>query len=156
MQRDRDFDDYQDDGAFYDRRPSAWVEPVGRLGRRRPCSWSRSRPIARPTTTSSPSGRPAAPVGRRDASGPRYRLSLAGEEPTAAGVAQVVATRVGPRRPPRTAAAAGRRASSSSTSPAAAWRPDPPSGVEAAVTLSRGQPVNLGRLSGRRDRSAGA
>jgi glucans biosynthesis protein len=27
VQRDLDFDHYQDDGAFYDRRPSAWVEP---------------------------------------------------------------------------------------------------------------------------------
>jgi glucans biosynthesis protein len=27
LQRDRDFDHYQDDGAFYDRRPSAWVTP---------------------------------------------------------------------------------------------------------------------------------
>jgi glucans biosynthesis protein len=32
MQRDRDFDHYQDDGAFYDRRPSLWVEPRGRWG----------------------------------------------------------------------------------------------------------------------------
>jgi glucans biosynthesis protein len=27
LQRDRNFDHYQDDGAFYDRRPSLWVEP---------------------------------------------------------------------------------------------------------------------------------
>jgi periplasmic glucans biosynthesis protein len=27
LQRDRDFDHYQDDGVFYDRRPSLWVEP---------------------------------------------------------------------------------------------------------------------------------
>jgi glucans biosynthesis protein len=27
LQRDRDFANYQDDGAFYDRRPSLWVEP---------------------------------------------------------------------------------------------------------------------------------
>jgi glucans biosynthesis protein len=33
MQRDRDFADYQDDGAFYNRRPSIWVEPVGNWGR---------------------------------------------------------------------------------------------------------------------------
>ena len=46
MQRDRDFSDYQDDGAFYEKRPSAWVEPVGDWGRDR-CSWWRSRPAAR-------------------------------------------------------------------------------------------------------------
>jgi glucans biosynthesis protein len=33
MQRDRDFDHYQDDGAFYDRRPSLWVEPRGGWGK---------------------------------------------------------------------------------------------------------------------------
>ena len=29
LQRDRNFDHYQDDGVFYDRRPSLWVEPQG-------------------------------------------------------------------------------------------------------------------------------
>jgi len=32
MQRDRQFADYEDDGAFYNRRPSIWVEPVGEWG----------------------------------------------------------------------------------------------------------------------------
>lgn len=32
MQRDRDFNDYQDDGAFYNRRPGIWVEPHGNWG----------------------------------------------------------------------------------------------------------------------------
>lgn len=32
MQRDRDFNDYQDDGTFYNRRPSVWVEPKGKWG----------------------------------------------------------------------------------------------------------------------------
>lgn len=32
MQRDQMFDHYQDDGAFYDRRPSLWVEPRGDWG----------------------------------------------------------------------------------------------------------------------------
>ena len=32
LQRDRDFANYQDDGAFYDRRPSLWVEPRGDWG----------------------------------------------------------------------------------------------------------------------------
>lgn len=32
LQRDTDFADYQDDGAFYDRRPSLWVEPKGSWG----------------------------------------------------------------------------------------------------------------------------
>lgn len=32
LQRDRDFDHHQDDGAFYDRRPSVWVEPLSDWG----------------------------------------------------------------------------------------------------------------------------
>ena len=32
LQRDRNFDHYQDDGVFYDRRPSVWVEPRGEWG----------------------------------------------------------------------------------------------------------------------------
>ncbi|NKJ01752.1 glucans biosynthesis protein [Novosphingobium sp. SG707] len=32
MQRDRRFANYQDDGAFYDRRPNLWVEPLGDWG----------------------------------------------------------------------------------------------------------------------------
>jgi periplasmic glucans biosynthesis protein len=32
MQRDRDFANYQDDGAFYNKRPSMWVEPQGTWG----------------------------------------------------------------------------------------------------------------------------
>ena len=32
LQRDRDFANYQDDGVFYDRRPSLWVEPKGDWG----------------------------------------------------------------------------------------------------------------------------
>ena len=33
LQRDREFDHYQDDGVFYERRPSLWVEPRGDWGR---------------------------------------------------------------------------------------------------------------------------
>ena len=32
MQRDRDFANYQDDGAFYNKRPGIWVEPKGNWG----------------------------------------------------------------------------------------------------------------------------
>ena len=33
LQRDRNFENYQDDGAFYNKRPSLWVEPLGHWGR---------------------------------------------------------------------------------------------------------------------------
>ncbi len=32
LQRDRNFDHYQDDGVFYDKRPSVWVEPLNDWG----------------------------------------------------------------------------------------------------------------------------
>jgi glucans biosynthesis protein len=32
LQRDRNFDHYQDDGVFYEKRPNLWVEPVGKWG----------------------------------------------------------------------------------------------------------------------------
>lgn len=32
IQRDRDFDNYQDDGAWYNKRPGIWVEPKGNWG----------------------------------------------------------------------------------------------------------------------------
>ena len=58
MQRDRDFADYQDDGAFYNRRPSMWVEPRA-IGAQALCSWSKFRRRTRSTTISSPFGRPS-------------------------------------------------------------------------------------------------
>jgi glucans biosynthesis protein len=33
IQRDRNFENYQDDGAFYNRRPGIWVEPRGNWGK---------------------------------------------------------------------------------------------------------------------------
>jgi len=33
LQRDRNFDHYQDDGVFYERRPGVWVQPKGEWGR---------------------------------------------------------------------------------------------------------------------------
>ncbi|MFQ6370490.1 glucan biosynthesis protein [Shewanella sp. YIC-542] len=32
LQRDRNFDHYQDDGVFYEKRPSLWIEPTGNWG----------------------------------------------------------------------------------------------------------------------------
>src|SRR6201996_3315679 len=33
LQRDRNFDHYQDDGVYYDKRPSLWVQPKGAWGK---------------------------------------------------------------------------------------------------------------------------
>ena len=94
MQRDRSFDDYQDDGVFYDRRPSAWVEPLGDWG---PGS---VQLVEIPTDSEIDDNivafwTPAAPVRAGGAMALRYRLYWTDEEPTPVGVARVVATRVG-------------------------------------------------------------
>ena len=56
MQRERDFADYQDLEAHYEKRPVAVGRADRRLGRRASSSWSRSRATARSTTTWSRSG----------------------------------------------------------------------------------------------------
>jgi periplasmic glucans biosynthesis protein len=142
MQRDRVFADYQDDGAFYDKRPSLWVEPVG--------SWGPGAvqlveiPTALETFDNivafwTPAKSPAA----GETLALRYRLHWCDEEPDPIGVAKVTATRVGvagrPGLPPDPNArkfvidfAGGRLAGLTRSS-----------GVEAVVTLSRGSPVNV-------------
>jgi periplasmic glucans biosynthesis protein len=94
MQRDRAFEDYQDDGVFYDRRPSAWVEPVGDWG---PGS---VQLVELPTERETDDNivafwTPAAPVKAGQGLAYRYRLHWAKEEPAPEGVARVVATRAG-------------------------------------------------------------
>ncbi len=58
MQRERDFKQYQDDGVFYDKRPSVWVEPQGNWGKGS-VMLVKSRRATRSRTTSSPSGLPS-------------------------------------------------------------------------------------------------
>jgi periplasmic glucans biosynthesis protein len=94
MQRDRVFDDYQDDGAFYDRRPSAWVEPVGDWGA------GSVQLVEIPTAGEADDNivafwTPEAPVTAGQSLACRYRLHWSDEEPAPPGVARVVATREG-------------------------------------------------------------
>ncbi|HWF75929.1 MAG TPA: glucan biosynthesis protein D [Caulobacteraceae bacterium] len=94
MQRDRLFADYQDDGAFYEKRPSAWVEPVGDWGA------GSVQLVEIPTSGESEDNivafwTPQAPVTAGQSLSYRYRLHWTGEEPTPPGVARVVATRAG-------------------------------------------------------------
>jgi glucans biosynthesis protein len=95
LQRDRVFDHYQDDGVFYERRPSAWVEPIGDWG---PGSVDL---VQLPTDDETNDNvvafwTPAKPVRAGDALTFRYRLHWSAEEPVAPGVARVVSTRAGP------------------------------------------------------------
>jgi glucans biosynthesis protein len=95
LQRDRSFDHYQDDGVFYERRPSAWVEPVGDWG-------SGSVELVEIPTGDETNDNivafwtPAAPVRAGEVLAYSYRLSWAGDEPALPSVARVVSTRTGP------------------------------------------------------------
>ncbi|HEY1560019.1 MAG TPA: glucan biosynthesis protein [Caulobacteraceae bacterium] len=142
MQRDRTFADYQDDGAFYDRRPSLWVEPLATWGE------GAVELVEIPTHREiddnivafwSPATLPAPGQTIHVA----YRLHWSDEEPTAVGAAKVVATRFGvagrPGQPPLAGArkfvvdfAGGRLAELTRAG-----------GVQASVALSHGSPSNL-------------
>ena len=95
LQRDRAFDHYQDDGAFYDRRPSAWVEPIGDWGA------GAVELVEIPTGDETSDNivafwTPAAPVKAGDALSYRYRLSWAGRgSRRRRPLARTVATRTG-------------------------------------------------------------
>jgi len=137
MQRDRSFADYQDDGAFYNRRPSLWVEPVGRWGA------GSVQLVEIPTGSEIDDNivafwTPAAPADAGQRLDLRYRLYWGDEEPMPVGVARVMATREGlagrPGQPPTPGArkfvvdfAGGRLANL-----------DRASGVQPVVTLSHG------------------
>ncbi|HEY2661699.1 MAG TPA: glucan biosynthesis protein D [Caulobacteraceae bacterium] len=94
MQRDRRFDDYQDDGVFYDKRPSVWVEPVGDWGE------GSVQLVEIPTDRETDDNivafwTPSAPIVAGTRLNYRYRLHWAAQEPGPFGVARVVASRQG-------------------------------------------------------------
>jgi len=93
MQRDRDFDHYQD-GVYYDRRPSLWVEPKGAWGR------GAVQLIELPTDDEVNDNIVAAwvPETSPDPGAELnlgYRLSWLADEPHPSGLARCVATRLG-------------------------------------------------------------
>jgi glucans biosynthesis protein len=103
MQRDRDFDDYQDDGAFYNRRPSIWVEPLGAWGD------GAVQLVEIPTDDEIHDNivaywKPRAPVTRGKPLSFSYRLYWGSEGPHLPSLGRVVATRIGrggvPGQPP--------------------------------------------------------
>lgn len=93
-QRDRDFDHYQDDGVFYDKRPSAWIEPLGNWGR------GAVELVEIPTTDETFDNivaywTPEAPVAAGDALSYDYLLHWIPRDPLPDAVASVVAVRRG-------------------------------------------------------------
>jgi glucans biosynthesis protein len=108
MQRDREFEDYQDDGVFYERRPSVWVEPLGDWGA------GSVQLVELPTRDETDDNivafwTPAASPRAGQALAYRYRLHWAGQEPGAFGVARVIATRGGRGGRPGEPTLVGRR-----------------------------------------------
>jgi periplasmic glucans biosynthesis protein len=138
MQRDRVFDDYQDDGVFYDRRPSAWVEPVGAWGA------GSVQLVEIPTSAETDDNivafwTPARTIGAGDAMDWRYRLHWTSEEPTPVGVAKVVATRVGEGGRPGQAPAPGMRKFVVDFAGGRLAGLDARSGVQSVVAVDPGQ-----------------
>ncbi|HWA64015.1 MAG TPA: glucan biosynthesis protein [Caulobacteraceae bacterium] len=139
MQRDRTFADYQDDGAFYDRRPSCWVEPVGDWGE------GSVQLLEIPTGGETFDNvvafwTPAAPVGPGDRLDLAWRLHWGAEEPIAPGVARVTATRTGRGGPPAGPFPPGRRKFVVDFAGEGLAGLDRSSGVGPVVSLSYGQP----------------
>lgn len=95
LQRDRDFRDYQDDGAFYEKRPAVWVEPIGEWGR------GQVQLLEMPTDDEIHDNIaaywvPAAPARAGSAWTFNYRLHWVAREPyPPESVGRVVATRIG-------------------------------------------------------------
>jgi periplasmic glucans biosynthesis protein len=94
LQRDRNFENYQDDGVFYDKRPSVWVEPVGPWGE------GAVQLVEIPTDDEIhdnivPYWVPKAPVKAGSEWPFRYRLHWVAEEPFTPRLGRVVSTWAG-------------------------------------------------------------
>jgi glucans biosynthesis protein len=94
LQRDRDFDHYQDDGVFYDRRPSVWIEPEDDWGE------GEIHLVEMPTDDEIHDNIvvfwvPEKPADKGTQWNLKYRLHWVAEEPYPPTSARVVATRVG-------------------------------------------------------------
>ncbi|WP_235962444.1 glucan biosynthesis protein [Jannaschia marina] len=94
IQRDRDFANYQDDGVFYNRRPSAWVKPNGDWGS------GRVQLVLIPTEDETFDNVvaywvPDSPTKKGDALRFDYDIEWRARDPLPENVAWVVATRQG-------------------------------------------------------------
>ncbi|MGH7022239.1 MAG: glucan biosynthesis protein, partial [Caulobacteraceae bacterium] len=141
MQRDRAFADYQDDGAFYNRRPSLWVQPVG--------GWGAGAVdlVEIPTASETDDNvvafwTPAKSPQAGDTMSLAYRLVWCDEEPTPVGVAKVVATWSGRAGRPGQPATADARKFVIDFAGGRLSELDRASGVQPVVTLSRGAPLS--------------
>ena len=138
IQRDRGFEDYQDDSVFYEKRPSLWVEPLEAWGA------GAVRLVELPTTDETNDNivafwTPERPVTAGAVIETRYRLHWEADDPSASNAARVVATRLGaggrPGQPPRP----GVRKFVVDWQGAALDGLSRASGVEPAISASRGR-----------------
>jgi glucans biosynthesis protein len=141
MQRDRNFQDYQDDGVFYDKRPSAWVEPLGDWGA------GSVQLVELPTVRETDDNivafwTPATTPKAGQSLAYRYRLHWVAEEPAPMGVARVVATRSGQAGRPGQPTPPGRRKLVVDFAGAALVGLTRDSGVEPVVGSSFGQALD--------------
>jgi len=94
LQRDRNFENYQDDGVFYERRPSLWVEPHGAWGK----GTVQLVELPAPDETFDnivAYWNPAQPVQPGSELLYGYRMTWGTQLPSAPALAHVVATRTG-------------------------------------------------------------
>lgn len=139
LQRDRAFTNYEDDGVFYGRRPSLWVEPIDDWGR------GAVQLVEIPTSDEIHDNIaaywvPDEPVKAGSEWSFSYRLHWVDEEPYPPGaVARVVHTRVGQGGVPGQPRPEGSRKFVIDFAGAPLGEYDRESGVEAEITASRGQ-----------------
>lgn len=136
IQRDQRFEDYQDDGAFYDRRPSLWIEPEGDWGAG--SIFLFEIPTAGETDDNVVafwlSDQPARAGERRDY---RYRLRWTSDDPSDGGTARVVDNWTGTAGIPGVAPIAGARKYVIDFAGPSLAGLDRKSGVEAVTNLAK-------------------
>lgn len=142
LQRDRNFDHYQDDGVFYEKRPSLWVEPAGKWGA------GAVSLFEIPTRNETADNivafwTPAAPA-RRDARYDlSYRLRWIADEPKPGATARIVDSWRGVAGRPGGDPIPDATRLVADFAGASLHGLDRASGVEAAVTLSNGTPISV-------------
>lgn len=106
IQRDQDFADYRDDQAWFDRRPSLWVEPVGDWGTGAVMLYEMNTVTENVDNIAAMwvSDQPARAGTRRDAA---YRLRWSNTDPSADNNARCMAVYTGPGGVPGAAPIAG-------------------------------------------------
>ncbi|HET8613348.1 MAG TPA: glucan biosynthesis protein [Sphingomonas sp.] len=142
LQRDRSFSHYEDDGVFYEKRPSLWVEPRG--------DWGKGAVMLVELPTSSETDdnivafwNPAAPARKGQKLDLAYRLRWIAEEPLPPGPARVVDIWRGSAGRPGYAPTPGARKLVIDFAGSSLAGLDRSSGVTADLTVTHGKASNV-------------